>query len=280
MACFHPIHAWRTRWGQISIGKELADSVGLRLPCGNCLGCRQARAREWALRCRLELQQHDKAVFTTLTYDPEHEPPTLDKTHLSTWIRRLRKAVGPTRPLRFFACGEYGTRKHRPHYHAILYGISEKDRDTIHDTWAKGRTQTETVTPRSIAYVAGYTSKKIGYAKHAAEERVDPETGEVYQWQPPFIQMSRRPGIGGHARQWASSWRMFAIYDGQKIAVPRFLHEAWKKQATEEEIEKLITEKAQLNSTLSRDTSPERLEAAEKIAQKKQELQALKRKLE
>lgn len=95
-------------------------------------------------------------------------------------------------------------------------------------------------------------------------ERVDYETGEVYQWQPPFIQMSRRPGVGGHARQWVNSWRLFAVANGHKIPVPRFLHEAWKLQATPLEVEELLFEKTKLAA--HRDSSAERLEAAEKIA--------------
>lgn len=237
-----------------------------------------ANARAWALRCHLELQQHRSAAFSTLTYDNEHVPPTLEKRHLSLAIKRLRKKMGAARPLRFFACGEYGEQSGRPHYHAILYGISERDKDLIEDAWGLGHTRTEALTPARIAYAAGYSAKKIGddfYAR--SHERIDLDTGEVYTWQPPFIQMSRRPGIGGEARQFTQSWRLYAVHNGTRMPVPRFLHEAWKKTATEEELEQLIYEKSRL--ALERDTSTERLSAAEQIAIKKQELQAQKRKL-
>lgn len=278
MACFHPLRAWRARSGVVSIAKEMPDAQPLHLPCGGCLGCRMERARSWALRCKLELEDHDSAVFTTLTYAPETEPVTLQKSHLQRWLKRFRKAVGPNRTIRFFASGEYGEKTQHPHYHAILFGASVGDADLVDETWGLGFTQTKPVNARNIAYTAGYTSKKIGYLKAAAEERIDLETGEVYHWQPPFIQMSRRPGLGATARnKYRHSWRAFAVYDGTPIPVPRYLHEAWKTTATKEDQEQLMYEKSQLS--LSRDKSKERLRAKEEIAMRKQEISADKRKL-
>lgn len=236
-----------------------------------------ANARAWALRCTLELEQHRSATFTTLTYNDQRLPPTLEKTHLALFLKRLRKRMGPTRPIRFFACGEYGEQNGRPHYHALLYGASTKDADTIEETWGQGFTSTYDVTPAAISYVAGYSAKKIGYAKEAQTQRVDPETGEVYRWQPPFLQMSRRPGIGGEARQFTQSWRLYAVHNGTRIPVPRYLHEAWKESATEQQIEELIDEKSKL--ALHRDTTPERLAAAEQIAIRKQKERSERRKL-
>lgn len=272
MACYHPLTAWRTKSGTVQLAKELPDAEALRLPCGGCLGCRMARAKEWALRCHLELQQHQHAVFTTLTYDETHLPPTLDKIHLQRWLKRLRKTSA--RPLRFFASGEYGEQNSRPHYHAILYGMDETQKDIIHDRWGMGYTKTVNVTPQAIAYVAGYAAKKIGWRKQQTEQ-VDPETGELYTWQPPFAQMSRRPGIGGHARTHSNSWREYAVHNGHEMPVPRYLHDAWEKTATELEKEDLAYEK--MKKALSRDTQD--LKAKEQIAIAKQQLQANKRKL-
>lgn len=279
MACHHPLEAWRSRNGNVVLWKETPDSHYLRLPCGNCLGCRMARAKAWALRCELELQLHRSAVFTTLTYDEKHLPSTLEKLHVQLWLKKLRRRA--TGHVRFFASGEYGEKSERPHYHAILYGIDVQQRDLIERAWSTSKNEllgychTVAVTPAAIAYTAGYTSKKIGY-RRVTEERVNPETGEVYNWQPPFIQMSRRPGIGGHARQWPESWRSYAVHDGFKQPVPRYLHEAWKAQATPEQLDDLMEEKSQLAQL--RDTSETRLLAAEQIAISKQSLQAQRRK--
>lgn len=128
-----------------------------------------------------------------------------------------------------------------------------------------------------ISYTAGYTAKKIGW-KLEAGERVDPETGEVYTWQPPFIQMSRRPGIGAHARQWPHSWRSYAVHNGQQMPVPRFLHESWKQQASREEKEALDYERYE--KTLNRDPlTEEQRQTLEKIAIRQMELKAATRSL-
>ena len=281
MPCFHPIPAWRTAGGEVRLNREMRDSEPLALPCGQCLGCRTSNARTWALRCHLELQDHRDASFITLTYDDKYLPPTLVKDHLSDFIRALRKKtkrVDPTRAIRFFASGEYGEQNERPHYHAILFGLDNPE--LVHDTWRKGHTHSGAVTPKSISYVAGYTSKKIGFRKEAATERVDPETGECYHWQPPFILMSRRPGIGANAKQHRSSWRMYAIHNGAQLPVPRFLHEAWKETATPEmheqrEFEKHILKRAKGGKQLTR----EALQAAEEIAVARQRIKAANRKL-
>lgn len=280
MPCFHPLPAWRTESREITLRKEpIAATADLKLPCGGCIGCRTDKARAWALRCHLELQQHQSAAFTTLTYDERHLPPTLEPEHLSLWLKRLRKAATtttPARPIRFFASGEYGETTGRPHYHAILFGLNGRDQALIERTWRNGHTNTVDANPATIAYVAGYSAKKIGWKQQTSSERVDPDTGEVYTWRPPFIQMSRRPGIGGHARQWPESWRLYAVHNGTIQAVPRYLHEAWKHQATPEEIDQLLYEKSQL--TLRRDINELRLEAEEKIAIARQANRARRRK--
>ena len=71
-------------------------------------------------------------------------------------------------------------------------------------------------------------------------------------------------------------WRLYAVKDGHKMPVPRFLHEAWKAQATNEQMEQLLYEKSRL---ITKDTSAARLEAAEQIAIKYQQLQGAKRTL-
>lgn len=268
MACFHPLPAWRSPAGQISLHhQKQKDSIPLQLPCGNCLGCRHQKAQGWALRCQLELQQHENAIFSTLTYNDEQLPLTLQKRDLQLFLKRLRKATRGV--LRFFASGEYGETTNRPHYHAIIYGLSEREAPRLEETWKKGHVRTYQATPANIAYTAGYCSKKIGYQRYS-HERTDPTTGEVYEWQPAFIQMSRRPGIGAQAKKYLNSWRLYAIKDGHKMHVPRFLHEAYKQHATKEQLEQLAYEKSQL-------IRHDDLDALEKIATKQQEINADKR---
>lgn len=270
MACFHPLRAWRTRGGEVVLHKERPDSFPLLLPCGGCLGCRLASAKAWALRCRLELQLHPAAAFTTLTYEEKNLPLTLQKRDLQLWFKRIRKES--KRKLRYFASGEYGEKHGRPHYHALLFGVdSTKDCKLVEKTWGLGRTETTVVTPSRIAYCAGYTSKKVGYMRYTDDDLVDPETGEVIgKWEAPFITMSRNPGLGSHARQWPESWRSYGITDNYKIPVPRYLHESWQNSATTVEKEELLYEKSLLQSYPGRNA----VEQRERTAIAKQKISA------
>lgn len=279
MPCHHPIRAWSAPSGTVYFQKDpRSEWSSIALPCGKCLGCKVAHRQAWALRCHFENQLHATAIFTTLTYADENLPLTLSKRHLQLGLKRIRKKMGAARPIRFFASGEYGEQNKRPHYHAILYGASLDDEKLVEDAWGLGHAHTYELNPARIAYTAGYTATKLNDAPHSYHERVNPETGEVYTWQPPFIQMSRRPGIGGHVRVHADSWRSYAITpNGYKIPVPRFYHEAWKATATDDQIRELRTEKTK--HALNRDTSIYSLNAAEKIEQNKQNEKARKRKL-
>lgn len=235
-----------------------------------------SRAREWAVRCTLEWQRHERAAFVTLTYRDQHLPPTLRKDHLSGWLKRLRARLDPVR-IRFFACGEYGERTHRPHYHALVFGV--QDTPHFRAAWPYGdRVWADPVTQGRINYVCGYVQKKFG-TKEDFEERVDPETGEIYTYQPPFHLMSRGGrggvGIGGHAREHWRSWRKTAIHKGREVPVPRYLHQAWLANATETQIHQLKQEKLSTAVTLTRYS----LQAAEKIAESRLNLHSSKRSL-
>lgn len=114
-----------------------------------------------------ELSGYNDAVFITLTYDNEHLPPngTLVVADLQKFFKRLRKEVNQreqSNKIRYYACGEYGDNYGRPHYHAILFGLSLRtdDQMLIRAKWSLGRVHFGTVTPDSISYVAQYIDKK------------------------------------------------------------------------------------------------------------------------
>jgi len=199
------------------------------------------RSRDWAVRCQLELREHQQSCWATLTYSEKYVPPTLSKPHLSSWLKRLRSRL-PDSKVRFFASGEYGETTQRPHYHCILFGTS--DEHSITSSWRFGHVRIDPITPAAISYVAGYCSKKVGW-KLDRGERVDPETGELFTYQPPFILMSRNPGIAANAKKYWPSWRETAIHHGREVPVPRYLHQAWKDHASFQAQETLETERAQ-----------------------------------
>lgn len=269
MPCYYPIPAWRAG-DRVKLHKELPDSTPLQLPCGTCLGCRATRAQHWALRCHLEALEHNHTCVTTLTYDDANVPPTLSKRHFQTWLKRLRKANA--NKLRYFACGEYGERYGRPHYHAILFGL-HNETTTITETWTQGLTHTDNVSTAAINYVTNYTTKKLGWLHASREERIDPETGELYTWEPPWQLMSRRPGLGSEAKRHYQSWRLYAISNGIKISVPRYYKNAYKEQATNIQQEDNDYEKYKHTLTRHRtELTEQQLQTKERIHNARQQL--------
>lgn len=243
MACLWPRPGWRSPSGVVTFKPPPDEDRFTRFtaPCGGCIQCRIRKARDWTIRCTLELHEHQAAAWATLTYADEHlvRPPqeeqgTLYKPHLSGYLKRLRERVRPS-TVRFFGVGEYGDQTLRPHYHVILYGVPPHER-AIAKAWPFGHVRVDPVTPSNIAYTAGYAQKKIRAGRGPARSYVDPDTGEYFEWQEPFRLCSRRPGIGGAARRHARSWRDSAIYQGKPVPVPRYLHDAWKASADADDL--------------------------------------------
>lgn len=139
----------------------------MKVGCGKCTGCRVDRAAMWSNRLMDELRYWPCASFITLTYDDDHLPEDhlLLKSDLQNFFKRLRKNTGLK--IKYFACGEYGENNGRPHYHAILFGISSAHRSIISSSWNMGRTQSGTVTHASCRYVADYISKIDGVQAQA-----------------------------------------------------------------------------------------------------------------
>jgi len=258
----------------------LAESFSV--PCGYCIGCRQRRAASWALRATHEASLHDYNSFVTVTYADEHLPPDgeLVPEHLSRFFKRLRQALERDRPgllgdrMRFLACGEYGGRTHRPHYHALLFGVAFSDglpcaRDlftspVLEDLWGHGNVSYGAVTGASAAYVAQYSLKKS-----KREAYVSPD-GVVLP--PPFLRCSLKPGIGA---KWVAKYREdsrhgYIVRDGRKYFVPRY----YDKQMEMTDVGLLDASKeARRDSARAFRRTPMELEAAERIELRRLELE-------
>ena len=138
MPCFHPLKCYRSKSLTVnnkrSIVFNIKDSNGdtLEIPCGQCIGCRLERSRQWAVRISTEASLYEKNCFITLTFSPEHLEKrsnkwSLDVSDFQKFMKRLRKAVSPKK-IRFFSCGEYGEKNMRPHYHACIFGYDFPDK--------------------------------------------------------------------------------------------------------------------------------------------------------
>ena len=97
------------------------EDMSIIVPCGQCSECRKIRANMWAIRMMHEIKYHNVNIFVTLTYNDESmaDGAQLVQKDLTDYIKRVRKAVEP-RKIKYYACGEYGERFGRPHYHLIF----------------------------------------------------------------------------------------------------------------------------------------------------------------
>ena len=279
MPCFHPI----------SVNKRGFSDLHITVACGRCIGCRIDKARDWATRCIHEAQLHDESWFVTLTYDDTHLPPgaSLRPKDYTDFMKRLRKAREPSK-IRFLQCGEYGGRNHRPHHHALLFGVSFPDRkpvpgsadegkprwtsEELNRIWSNGNTDIGVVNHKTAAYCARYILKKITGDRAETHYRfVDPSTGEVFQRVPEYATMSRRPGLGhGWLRQYFSDVfpdDFIALRDGKQVPVPPY----YDKQLQEVDPELFDRIKAArlayaLEPRQQKNSTPARLRVREEVA--------------
>lgn len=212
-----PRSMWVFKGGRPGLGNPLL------VPCGKCAACKANVGRDWSTRLQVESLDHRFSYFVTLTYDSVslpcvHGVPSLCKRDFQLFMKRFRKRFDT--PIRFFACGEYGDRTNRPHYHAIFFmddplrdlvltGPNVYKSSDLEASWGLGFSEVSYAEPSCMAYVAGYVQKKY----------LDDRVHEVE----PFCLMSRRPGLG------SSFLADHPCYDstvylpkGKKAPLPRF----------------------------------------------------------
>lgn len=282
MACFHPLDAWQLESGDIVFAERGRIRRSLQLPCGQCIGCKLERSRQWAMRCLHESQLHPHSSFVTLTYDDAHVSTSLDYRDFQLFMKRARRKLGP---FRFYMCGEYGERTLRPHFHALFFGLHFADRyhwrssssgfDLFRSTalealWTHGYAEIGDVTFESAGYVARYCMKKVtGPGAEDHYKRVDIRTGEIVDCVPEFTRMSLKPGIG---LDWLRLYRSdvyrgdgnaYVVVNGMKCKPPRYYDEYVSGSSAFNDVEYVREMDA-----LSRrhDSTPERLAVRESVA--------------
>lgn len=212
------------------------------VPCKKCIPCKINHTSEWTMRLMMELQDWRNARFITLTYKPGTTPQnkTLVRDDVSDFFKALRQNLDG-RKIRYFACGEYGEsaedpndweKGQRPHYHAIVYGLTDslEDRQACFNAWKKaeefqwfGKNWQKvcgTVTKDSCSYVAGYCQKKL-FGELAEEEYY--KQGKI----PPFQHQSNNIGehyFLEHLQQYLNDG--FIYFQGAKHPIP----DTWKRK--------------------------------------------------
>lgn len=194
---------------RVYLDGEVVPEV-ISVPCGKCPICQNARRDMWAARMELETLDHACAWFVTLTYNEESVPPFLCRADLTKFFKRLRKRID----FRYFACGEYGPKGDRPHYHFIAWFDVNLDFDSISELvfqcWKFGFYTCKPANKDNMRYVAKYTVKSVV---------VYPD-----MYPPPYATMSRRPGIAGPWFESNSKYfhDFLALPSGKHQSLPRY----------------------------------------------------------
>ena len=250
MACYHPLRGYRSKSlsenGKRSIvfsAKQGYVDLPVSVPCGQCIGCRLERSRQWAMRCTHESTLYEDNCFITLTYDDKHLPAdqSVNVRDFQLFMKRLRKRYG--KAIRFFHCGEYGENFARPHYHACIFNHDFYDKkewkqqceNTLYtsgelcELWPNGFSSLGAVTFESAAYVARYITKKVTGPRAAEHYKllIVDKYGEIsaHERKPEYTTMSRRPGIG---KGWFDKWRTDVypsdniIMNGRTMKPPKY----------------------------------------------------------
>ena len=201
-----------------------------------------------------ETKVHSKLCFVTLTYAPEHVPQLVDtssgevslslnKKHLQDWFKRIRRNFQLKKikaEFKYFACGEYGPRTLRPHYHIFFFGLDTKLlSDALIDwqirygfTLAKDVTYYPTDLLKTSKYVSKYCSKGVFENPKVKEKNVEPA----------FRLVSKNMGINYveemkdfHLHDWTYSKdkdsvykvldKRFVVIDNKAYSMPRYYRE-------------------------------------------------------
>lgn len=211
------------------------------------------RASDWQLRVMHEAQMHDETCFVTLTYGQGCMPPngSLEHGDFQKFMKRLR-ARKVEKEIRYYMCGEYGDEKGRPHYHACLFGINFWDREPIgksasgaqmynsaelREIWGHGNVTVQDLVRETAGYCARYIMKKqLGTNENGVDAKnaynIIGANGEVYERQPPYANMSLKPGIGimWFEKFWKDVFpHDYVVSEGSKKQVPRYYDKLLKK---------------------------------------------------
>ncbi len=299
MACFGPLKGWPSKKLSPNGKRPVVFNISqaytdrhVNIPCGQCIGCRLEKSKQWAIRCVHEASLHDNNSFITLTYNEANLPEdrSLEVRVFQLFMKRLRKRFGPN--IRFYACGEYGDKNGRPHYHACLFNHDFQDKKiwrpgkdaslnlyrsaALEELWTYGFSSIGEVTFQSAAYVARYIMKKLTGPKGGERYTFTNDAGVSFPLLPEFTVMSRggRHGKGGIGKQWLDDFRTdvypgdFVIMNGKKNRPPRFYDTQLEKHYPEE-YKKLKTERKQRAIKHAENNSTARLLVREIIQQKK-----------
>lgn len=311
MPCNYPATGRKSPDGQMTYYGHLQKAAGkiprlppnykdIPLPCGKCTGCKLEYGRQWAVRLMHEKRMHEKASFVTLTlndayllstrthatrtHDGKIKGASLEPRELQLFTKRLNQDQirKSGKGVKYYACGEYGEKTYRPHYHIAIYGEDFSDdrqfwknspsghplwrSSRLSKLWPHGDADIGDLTFESAAYIARYILKKITGTKALDHYKREDEEGREYWLEPEFNAMSRRPGL---AKEWFMQFKSDVyphdnvIARGHPAKPPRYYDKLLEALAPYEHA--IIKENRENAPRNAADQHPARLEARETV---------------
>lgn len=150
--------------------------------CGKCWQCRAHRQSDYVGRCLCEAAVSEWVWVLTLTYrdagddlsdrqDGDHlDRVRLNKEHVQRMWKNLRAGGRKkiNRSIRYLVVGEYGERKGRAHWHALVFGKGDELPGLEHgkrvnvDWWPHGHVYAERCrSEKAVRYVTKYIGKDV-----------------------------------------------------------------------------------------------------------------------
>lgn len=238
------------------INNEFKDEVPVK--CGICPKCKMDYIRQWTFRIKQEEKISISSYFITLTYDNKNVhitnngymtlpsmklPPGKEKgtkqNDFTLFMKKLRKYETKKQKkeelekvsIKYYAVGEYGENTQRPHYHAIIMNV--RDKENIAKAWNKGNLHIGTVTGGSIAYCLKYVEKKKIIPVHQNDDRIPEQRYLSKGLGKSYI---TKDIINYHKRSYENYHLQDSIY---KIPIPKYYRD---KIYNENEIEEFSNE--------------------------------------
>jgi hypothetical protein len=135
---------------------------GTEVACRKCKLCIRNRKSDWIGRCLAESKFSDKTYAVTFTYadTANANAVTLVYKDFQDFMKRLRKDYN----VRYIVAGEYGTKKGRAHWHAILFFKGEypeikENKRVDWKYWKHGFTYFQQPDWKGLRYILKYVMK-------------------------------------------------------------------------------------------------------------------------
>ena len=163
----------------------VVDDSGYKYPiyiqskCGHCILCQNSSHNIYVSRLLAEAQCYNtRPWFVTLTYNDSHLPPSgVSVRDCQLFFKRLRinlsRKLNFNDKFRYFLCSEYGQDSkysHRPHYHAIFFGLPAENnsqvwqtREIVRQSWQNGFIKVRLIDmtrPLEFSYTSKYLYKE------------------------------------------------------------------------------------------------------------------------